>query len=271
MDRKMNWPDDFINKIICGNCFEIMKEMPDECVDLTVTSPPYGTLRTYHGHEFNFFPIADELFRVTKKGGIVIWIVGDQKIDGSESCESFRQVLYFRNIGFNLHDTMIYEKNGPSYPALDTYYQVFEYMFILSKGRPTTFNPIKDRKNRWYRQKWSSKRTRRTQAGDLKEGPWHPNQDQIYGVRFNIWKYNTGAGYSTKDKFAFEHPAIFPEKLAEDHILSWSNEKEIILDPMCGSGTTCKMARLSKRKFIGIDINLDYCIIAKKRLAQGVF
>jgi len=266
----MNWPDDFINKVIYGDCLEVMKEMPDECVDLVVTSPPYDDIREYGGYSFEFEFMAKELIRTLKKGGVIVWVVGDSTINESESGTSFVQALTFKKFGLNLHDTMIYKKNGPSYPSRNKYYQVFEYMFILSKGRPKTFNPIKDRKNKWYGQKFSSKRTRRTKAGELKDGPWDISEGGPFGIRFNIWKYNTGAGYSTKDEIAYQHPAIFPEKLAEDHILSWSNEGEIIMDPMCGSGTTCKMAHLAKRKFIGIDINLDYCKIAEKRLAQGV-
>ena len=204
------------------------------------------------------------------KGGIIVWIVGDSTINESESGTSFVQALTFKKFGLNLHDTMIYQKNGPSYPSQNKYYQVFEYMFIFSKGRPKTFNPLRDRKNKWYGQKWSSKRSRRNKKGELKNAPFYMSESGELGIRFNIWKYNRGAGYSTKDEIAYQHPAIFPEKLAEDHILSWSNEGEIIMDPMCGSGTTCKMARLTKRDFIGIDINSDYCKIAEKRLAQGV-
>lgn len=266
----MTYPDDYINKIICGDCLEVMKGMPDKCIDLTVTSPPYDDLRNYQGYKFNFKSIAKQLFRVTKQGGVIAWIVGDATKNGSESGSSFKQALYFKDIGFNLHDTMIYEKNGPPYPAKNTYYQIFEYMFILSKGRPKTFNPIKDRKNRWAGQKWSPKRTRRTKEGELKEGPWYIHQDSKYGVRFNIWRYHTGAGYSTKDEIAFNHPATFPEKLAEDHIISWSNEGDVVLDPMCGSGTTCKMAKFTKRYFIDIEISPKYCKIDKERLRQGV-
>lgn len=266
----MIYPDDFMNKIICGDCLEVMKEMPSKCIDLIITSPPYDDLRIYHGSEFDFKNIAKELFRILAKGGVLVWIVGDATINNSESGTSFRQVLYFKKLGFYIHDTMIYEKNGPSYPSQDKYYQIFEFMFVLSKGKPKTFNPIKDRKNRWYGQKFSPKRIRRTREGELKDGPWDISEGGLFGVRFNIWKYNTGAGYSTKDEIAYKHPAIFPEKLAEDHILSWSNEGDLVLDPLNGSGTTCKMAQSAKRNFIGIDISSDYCKIAEKRLAQGV-
>ena len=138
-----------MNKIICGNCVEIMKEWENNIIDLTITSPPYDNLRDYKGYVFDFENIAKQLYRVTKSGGVVVWIVGDATIKGSETGTSFRQALYFKEIGFNLHDTMIYSKAGFQYPATNRYHQTFEYMFIFSKGKPKTFNPIKDRKNKW--------------------------------------------------------------------------------------------------------------------------
>ena len=258
--------DKNINKIICGNCVDIMKSFPNNCIDLTVTSPPYDKLRNYNGYHFDFKSTADQLLRVTKKGGVVVWVSGDSTIKGSETGTSFKQALYFKEIGFNLHDTMIYMKNGPAYPSSNRYYSIFEYMFILSLGRPRVFNPIKDRKNRWVGQKWSSKRTRRNKKGELTDGKWDPGQGGEFGVRFNAWKYNVGHNYTTKDKIAYEHPAIFPEKLAEDHIISWSGPGDLILDPLCGSGTTCKMAKLNNRDYIGIDESQEYCDISINRI-----
>lgn len=165
---------------------------------------------------------------------------------------------------------MIYQKNGPAYPAQNRYYSIFEYMFILNKGCLNTFNPIQDRKNRWYGQKWSKKRSRRNKAGELKESKWTGEQGNEYGIRFNIWKYNVGHRYHTKDKIAHKHPATFPEQLATDHIKSWSNPGDIVLDPMCGSGTTLKMAKKLNRKAIGIEIEEKYCEIAVKRVGQEV-
>ena len=191
------------------------------------------------------------------------WIVGDATLDGSETGTSFRQMLGFMDVGFGLHDTMIYHKNGASYPSQIRYYQVFEYMFILSKGRPKTVNLLRDRRNNW-RGSWG-KRTSRDREGRLRLGdkvPWSE-----YGVRYNVWYVYTGAGFSTKDRIAFEHPAIFPETLARDHIRSWSSKGDLVLDPMCGSGTTCKMALLYDRHFIGIDISPEYCEIANRRLS----
>jgi len=260
----MKYPDDFINKIICGDCAKVMKYIPDNVIDLTVTSPPYNGLRYYEGYHFDFYAIANELYRITKEGGVVVWVVGDATVNGSETGTSFKQALYFKDIGFNLHDTMIYEKAGFSTPSSNRYHQVFEYMFIFVKGKIKTFNPIKDRKNRWDGS-WGNCSIRQ-KDGVLQK------KDRIvldeYGMRFNIWRYVSGSGFGQKDEIAYKHPATFPEQLAFDHIRSWSNEGDIVLDPMCGSGTTCKMAKKLRRKYIGIDISEKYCEIARLRV-QG--
>lgn len=243
-----------------------MRELlPADSIDLTVTSPPYDSLRSYSGYKFDFEPIAQQLYRVTKPGGVVVWVVGDETIDGSESGTSFRQALYFMKIGFNLHDTMFYEKAGFSNPSSNRYHQVIEFMFVLSKGKIKTFNPIRDRIVKW--DSWG-KNTSRQKDGTLKlkKGQRKSRVGEC-GMRFNIWKYATGAGMSTRDGIAFRHPAIFPEKLAEDHILSWSNEGDVVLDCMCGSGTTLKMAIKNHRHYIGFDTSAEYVKIAKKRVA----
>lgn len=253
-----------VNKIYQGDCLEVMKNFPDNSIDLVVTSPPYDNLRDYKGYSFNFEGIARELYRIIKTGGVVVWVVNDSVVDGSETCTSFKQALYFKELGLNLHDTMIYMKNGSQYPEKLRYYQIFEYMFVFSKGKPKTINLLKDRKNKWNGS-WG-KRTRRGKDGELSQGDKILYQE--FGIRYNVWQINTGYGYSTKDKIAYQHPATFPEKLAKDHILSWSNENDIVLDPMCGSGTTTKMAKFLGRNFIGIEISPEYCKIAEKRLAQ---
>lgn len=267
----MKYPEDFINKIICGDCLEVMKEMPDMCIDMTVTSPPYDNLREYGGHthfpHFNFKGIANQLFRVTKLGGVVAWIVGDATMYGSESGTSFRQALCFKEIGFNLHDTMIYKKINFIPKTHNRYEQCFEYMFILSKGTVKVFNAIKiDSIN-------AGKVIKRTDSLIEKSVGFVRNNQlrtKDKKIKENIFEYKCGTNCSTKDRVAFNHPAIFPEKLAYDHIISWSNEGDVIFDPLCGSGTTCKMAKVLNRYFIGIEINPDYCKIAEERLAQGV-
>jgi len=245
-----------------GDCLEVMKSIPDKSIDLTVTSPPYDNLRTYNGYAFDFEGIAEQLFRVTKDGGVVVWVVGDAIIDGSETGTSLKQALYFKEIGFNIHDTMIYKKNGSPYPEKTRYFQNFEYMFVFSKGTPKTVNLIQDRKNKWLGS-WGKRSTRD------KDGGLHQASEIVckeYGTRFNIWEINSGAGFSTKDEIAYQHPAIFPESLAQDHIISWSNEGDTVLDCFMGSGTTGKMAVNTNRNFIGIEISSEYMKISEKRI-----
>jgi len=254
-----------LNKIICGDAVDVMKRIPDCSIDLTVTSPPYDELRNYNGYRFDFEGIAENLFRITKKGGVVVWVVGDQTIKGSETGTSFRQALYFKKIGFNLFDTMIYLKTPRGAVGNNkTYWQAFEYMFILSKDTPKTINLIKDRENKDERD--GDNGTKRLRDGTLlklKRAGYSK-----HGRRTNVWEYLIGRGHSASDSIAYKHPAIFPEKLVQDHIISWSNSSDVIFDPMCGSGTTCKMAKLNKRDFIGIDISSEYCKIAEERLSQ---
>jgi DNA modification methylase len=259
-----------LNKIYNESNLETMAKMPDCFIDLTVTSPPYDGLRDYNGFSFPFEEICQELFRITKDGGIVVWVVGDAVIDGSETGTSFKQALYFMQCGFNLHDTMIYEKNGPAYPASsksNRYSQVFEYMFIFSKGKPKCTNLIKDRKNRWGGENTFGKQSNRKKDGELQIKDTRATDEM--GYRFNIWKYNNGFGYSTKDEIAFNHPAIFPEQLAADHINTWSNEGEIVYEPFCGSGTTPKVAIALNRKWVASEISAEYVEIANKRLQQN--
>jgi site-specific DNA-methyltransferase (adenine-specific) len=256
--------DKYLNKILQGDCLEAMKGFVPESIDLVITSPPYDNLRDYKGYSFDFEGIAKELYRVIKRGGVIVWVVGDATIDGSETGTSFKQALFFKQIGFNLHDTMIWHKSSPPLTH-KRYEQHFEYMFVFSKGPPKTFNPIKSAKL------WKDNRThkvvRREKDGSYDVGFIGQQEDKIIG---NVWHMNTGGGHATKDKVAFGHPAIFPEELASNHILSWSNEDDIVLDPMNGSGTTTKMAKFLGRNYIGIEISPEYCKIAEDRLRQEV-
>jgi DNA modification methylase len=214
--------------LLHGDCLELMKKLESNCIDLTVTSPPYDNLRTYNGYSFNFEGIAKELYRITKDGGVVVWVVGDATINGSETGTSFKQALYFKEVGFKLHDTMIYQKeNPPPVGGQKRYYQHFEYMFILSKGAPKTFNPIiVERRN-----KWNDKRTERVKGFTRnKNGEFVKRLVSLVGdVKIgNVWKYMVGGGISTE--YGIKHPATFPEQLANDHIISWSNEGDTVLD-----------------------------------------
>ena len=247
-----------------GDNVQAMREaIPDQSIDLVVTSPPYDNLRTYGGHTWDFEGLAAELWRTIKPGGVVVWIVNDATVDGSETGTSFRQALHFKDIGFRLHDTMIWNKGAfSSVGDLQTRYApVMEFMFILSIGAPKSFNPIKDRKNVACGRSLSGS-TVRNADGTIKPVS---NPDWIipeFGQRFNVWEM------PGEMKRMNEHPAPFPEPLARDHILSWSNEGDTILDPFSGSGTTLKMARLMGRNGIGIEIHQDYCDIAVERLRQ---
>lgn len=262
------------NKVLSGGAEILLQELPENSIDLTVTSPPYDHMRTYgaaeeekqvdSGFSFPFESIAQELFRITKPGGILVWVVGDQIVKGGESGSSFKQALHFMNLGFRLYDTMIYHKNGTPFPEKKRYAQVFEYMFVFSKGKPKTINLIKDRKNKWAGYENFGKRMVRKKDGSQKEMPKFSIAE--YGSRYNVWYYSTGRNYSTKDSYAFQHPAIFPESLAEDHILTWSNPGDVVLDPMCGSGTVLKMAKKNNRNFIGIDINDIYARLSERRV-----
>ena len=254
-------------KLIQGDCLEKMKDIPDVSIDLTVTSPPYDNLRKYNGYVFDFEGIAKELYRVTKTGGVVVWVVGDATIRGSETGTSFRQALYFKDVcGFNLHDTMIYQKNSYPFPPINRYYQQFEYMFVLSKGKPSTYNIQRCPTDERWRNKNNKTSSQRNKDGTTQKLKCEVGKDDR--KMDNIWPLNTGYMKGSKDKLAFKHPATFPDLLAKRHIISWSNEGDTVLDPMMGSGTTGKMAKILNRHFIGIEISREYLDIAKRRIEE---
>ena len=256
-----------------GDCLELMQNIPDGSIDLTVTSPPYDNLRTYNGNisqwSFDKFKlIAKELYRVTKQGGVVVWVVGDATIKGSETGTSFRQALQFKECGFNLHDTMIYAKNSvyAHDPRNMRYKHSFEYMFVLSKGKPNAYNEIKDKPNKSAGKVLSGTKGRDKNGNFRKVSPLVIADFQ---ARFNVWNYATGNGSTSKDKAVFKHPAVFPEKLANDHIISWSNHGDIVFDPFMGSGTTGKMSIINDREFIGYELDERYFKIASERIADA--
>lgn len=253
------------------DCLDTMDLMLQNSIDLVVTSPPYENLRDYANFDFN--KVSAQLYRVIKHGGVLIWVVTDQVLKGSESGNCFRQALYFKDLGFNIHDTMIWNKQhvfgGAGNPAI-RYSQVFEYIFVFSKGRPKTFNPITVKTlsaGRVHRLKKVKDRRKEVSKGIvLKEREYIDGGDKIVGNIFTYFTYFTGFNKTTKDKIAFKQPAIFPDALARDMILSFSNIGDLVYDPFAGSGTTLKQAFLLERKFIGSEISAEYCEIIKERL-----
>ena len=249
-----------LNNLYTADCVEFMEKMNKNSVDLVVTSPPYDELRNYNGYNFDINSIAKGLLKVLKKGGVVVWVVGDKIRKGNKSLTSFRHAIAFQEAGFNVHDVMIYKKKNTPFMRSNGYTNCFEYMFVFSKGSPKTFNPLK------------TKTVRQGEAMlPFNKGADGINKKVLGSLKpektlTNIWEYAVGLNGTTKDKIAFKHPAIFPEKLAEDHILSWTNKGDLVFDPMCGSGTTCKMARYNKRKYLGCDISKEYIKLSKKRL-----
>jgi DNA modification methylase len=256
----------YLNTIINDDSAKALSTFSDNSIDLTVTSPPYDNIRDYNGFVFDAKTIIQQIYLNKKHGGVVVWIVGDSTIKGSESGSSFQQALLFMECGFKLHDTMIYEKNTSSFPAKRAgtrYTQIFEYMFVFCKGKIATAHLICDKPNKWAGYTNWGKKTDRNKNGELLEkSDIKPVPE--FSPRNNIWRYNVGKGFNSSDDESHKHPAIFPEKLAEDHILSWSNEGDVVLDPFSGSGTTCKMAKKNNRKYIGIDICHEYCLLAQE-------
>tara|TARA_R110001632_G_scaffold71185_1_gene165281 strand:+ start:43 stop:813 length:771 start_codon:yes stop_codon:yes gene_type:complete len=250
-----------VNKIYNENCLDTMARMKDNFIDLTVTSPPYDNLRTYNGYSFDFESIAKELYRVTKEGGVIVWIVNDATIKGSETGTSFKQALYFKEVGFNLHDTMIWQKVS-SFQHKNRYIPCFEYMFVFSKGKPKTYNLIKDRKNKWGGTQVHG--TERQLNGETRQRSAIQKSKIVkeYGARYNIWDIPPNKNNKTG------HPAVFPEQLVNDHILTWSNSNDVVYDPFMGSGTTAKMAKTNNRNYIGSEISKEYCDIINERLSQ---
>lgn len=257
-----------VNRIYNENCLDTMRRLEDNVIDLVVTSPPYDGLRKYNGFSFDFSKVAKELYRVVKLGGVVVWVVGDATKDGSESLSSFKQAIYFtEGCGFKLHDTMIYEKETLPL-SHKRYEQHFEYMFVFVKGKIKTFNGIKQKSIHFGQSKVSAKRSASLSEKGSKQGGKLGKVITIneYKLKGNIWEYETGLNGHSKDEIAFKHPAIFPEKLAADHIYSWSNEGDLVYDPFSGSGTTLKMAHIHRRNWIGSEISKEYVQLSEKRL-----
>lgn len=249
-------------QLICGNAATVLATWPPDIVDLVVTSPPYDTMRDYSGYDFDAEAILAQLFRVTKPGGVAVWVVGDQVVNGGRTLTSFRHAIAAQSVGWRVHDTMIFRKSNPLFVRGRAYTPTFEFMFVFSRGRPTTFNALR------YRAPTppQKKKMEGHKGTDGRPKTLRLTTSQRYRVRPNVWDYTVGVP-GTTDKITFGHPATFPEQLATDHILSWSNPGDLVVDPMVGSGTVPKMAELHGRQWAGIDISEEYLRIAAARIA----
>jgi len=266
--------EEFENKIICGDNIEVMDRMPAECIDMSCQSPPYSSLRDYHGYTFDFEKVAQQLWRVTKPGGVVVWNEADQTVDGAKTGESYRHVLYFMSLGFQLYQTLYYVKTGTNFVHKTRYTENVENMFVLSKGRPKTVNIIRDVPRLWQGS-WAKTRNRQ-KDGSLKDSTSKNcgagrtgraiGDEYGYKARSVLWTICNGHGFAHTDELVKGHSAAFPEALPRDHIRSWTNPGDLILDCCNGSGTTTKMAKWLGRRFIGIDCSAEYCAIAEARL-----
>ena len=257
-------------KIYHENCIDTLRRMPDDLIDMTITSPPYDDLRDYKGYHFPVEEIAAGLFQKTKSGGVVIWVVGDRTLNGDETLTSFQHAITFQKAGFKVHDTMIYAKNNPiPSDCGKRYRQCFEYMFCFSKGQPKTFNPI----TQTIKQEKAFKSFRITKVGrnDLAHDHVAPKERKVDNIFYygdtEVFYYNVGTS-SSKDKVAFDHPAIFPEQLVEDQIKTWTDAGDLVYDCFMGSGTSAKIAHLTGRNWLGSEVSADYINIAQSRLEQ---
>lgn len=257
---------EILNKIFCADNIQFCREkIPSNSIDMIMTSPPYDSLRTYKGFEWNFEGLTHELYRILKVGGVVVWVVNDAVVNGRKTLTSMRQAIYFVDYaGFNMWDVMGYCKEAPQpIPAsMKRYSSAYEYTFVLTKDiSPKTFNPIMEKT------KWAglvSSTGFRQPNGDVRNTRMQKINDEK--IKSNLWFYGVGFNQTTTDKFAFDHPAMYPEELVKDHVISWTNPGDIIYDPFMGSGTTAKISMMLGRNFIGTDISEEYCKIARKRV-----
>jgi DNA modification methylase len=252
-----------LNSIIHDDNCTALRSFPDESIDLVVTSPPYDDLRTYGGLSWDFEGVAKEITRVIKKGGVIVWVVGDATVNGSETLSSMKQAIYFKEVcGMNVHDTMIYRKANYTPLTHNRYEQEWEYVFVFSNGKPKCFEPIKVPCTYAGQKTWGKPKLYKDNTGELTQVDGYTvSSEKIHG---NIFEYRVGSTQTGK----VDHPAMFPEELATDHIQSWSKEGDVVLDPFAGSGTTLKAAKELGRHYIGIEINDDYIPIIERRLAQ---
>jgi len=254
-----------MNTITCGDCVEGMSKLPSDSIPLTVTSPPYDRVRNFAAWDFD--RVAEQLYRVTMPGGVVCWVVQDGFEKGRRTCTSFKQALRFFGLGFWMWEVLIVVVKSYQLPTTGRYVSLFHYCFVMSKGKPRKVNVLRDKPNKcagMMKRNWH----RRSPDGSMRKGVL-PQPIAQYGLRGNVWEYAGGYGSTTKDKYAFAHPALMPEKLARDLILSFSSPYDMVLDPFMGAGTTAKMALLNGRRWLGFEIDDEYVAIASERLRNA--
>jgi DNA modification methylase len=268
------------SQIICGDNVTVLKTFPDACVDLVVTSPPYDSLRVAAGYQngFDLVDLCNQLLRVIKPGGMVVWVVADQTVNGARTGTSYKQALHFMSHGFQLFDDIVYLKSGTNFPSKSRYTNTWEHMFCFSKGMPSTINLITDSPRKWLGS-WA-KTTNRKKDGTLgastakncgegSKGKASFEGEYGYKARTNVWNITNGKGFAHPDPggdLAYAHSATYPLQLAHDHIVSWTNPGDVVLDPFNGAGTTCVAAKMTGRTYVGIDSSPEYCALATKRL-----
>ena len=264
-------------ELVNGDCAAVLPGLPP--ADLILTSPPYDGMREYGGYSdaFDFDAVAAACVANLAPGGLLVWVVADQIVDGGDSGTSFRQALSFMGLGLTLHQPMIYQRWSLSGMRKKAYYKDFEYMFVFSKGKLKTANILEDKRNLATGGRKASKMSGLGRSGDNQNSYLGLTGGIVpeYGRRGSVWYYNAGkyAGNLKGDldyQTLAEHPAIFPQRLARNHILSWTNPGDLVIDPMVGSGTTLRAAADFGRRAVGIEINPEYCDLIRQRLAQSV-
>lgn len=256
-------PFDRMNRLHLGDCVAGMRTLPDGCIPLTVTSPPYDNLREYGGHTFDFGAVARELWRVTAPGGVLVWFTQDQTVGGGQTGTGCRQQLFLQDIGFRVYERIVMDRINPL-PRTRHYSGVLEIAVVLSKGRPRSVNLLCDKPNRQAGAVYPTFCRSRSGRVDGRAKPI-----PRYGVRGVVWRYTVGGPHSTADLGDYAHPSVMPEAMAEDHIRSWSRPGDVVLDPFLGSGTTAKIALLNDRRYLGYEVHEPYFGIAHRRLADA--
>jgi site-specific DNA-methyltransferase (adenine-specific) len=228
-----------------------------------ITSPPYENLRAYgSAPPCDTFAVIREIAAVLGMGGVCMWNVADQVVNGGESGTSFKQALHAMDCGLRLHDTMIYCKEGVTFPDSNRYHPAFEYMFVFSKGVPRHFNGIADWRNKWGGSPMHG--TDRQPSGDVTPINGIGRPVLSYGLRRNWWPLANAYTGETKG-----HPAPMPYEMAAGHVLTWTAPGDTVLDPFMGSGTTgIACARLGRR-FVGIEIEPRYFDLACRRIERA--